>query len=249
MSSTAAALVAVGLAMPLAACGGSATATTETAPAAEEPLASAVQATRDGGTAAVVLRFEGTEATGPADTLTGRVDFARQRAEVGSSVDRVIVTPAALYLAAPELPAGKWVRHELAREPKADFVPDMLYGRLDPVRLLAFLERSAAVFEEIGFEQVHGVETVVYRGYAETALLLRELVPASHRGEAGSGAASEVLVDAWVDDAGRLRRVLYDFPVANIAFGRRATVELSDFGSKVSIPVPRGDALVEGTSE
>lgn len=237
---------ALGLALAPAfvACGGSEA--TETTAVVEEPLAGAAQETLDAPTAAAELRFEGVDATG-SDLMTfrGSVDFPRHLVELRSGGERTILTENAVYLAQPGSSNGTWERHGLDEGPTPELPSDVLYGRLDPVRQLAFVGQGADAFEEIGSEVVRGEETVVYRGSVPTEVLVAT-VPPAQREAVRSGAGSLVLVDVWVDATGKVRRILYDFPSGDVVLGRRATIDLFDFGSGARIDVPRGNAIVGG---
>jgi hypothetical protein len=129
---------------------------------------------------------------------------------------------------------------------------------LDPRDQLKIL-RSSKDFEELGTEEVRGVETTHYRatvdqeaeverlreeGEDEAADAL-ELVIAANDGETTSE------VEVWVDEKSTIHRMIMEIPFSIGAIPSestmRITIDLFDFGIKPDITVPDEDVVFDAT--
>jgi hypothetical protein len=153
------------------------------------------------------------------------------------------------------LPAGKsWLKIDLGAIGKKNGIElDRLQQGdfADPAKMFSFLRRSAEP-TPVGHEQVGGVETTHYSATVdlrrlealETDAATRETL---QRAIDLSGVSSYP-VEAWIDDAGRLRRMRVTVP--QLVPGRTdstltLTEELSDFGAPVHVSVPPQSDVVD----
>lgn len=119
----------------------------------------------------------------------------------------------------------------------------------DPSKFLEFLENTGSEIEEVGTEEVRGVETTHIRTVLDTEALLAD-APEEDKAEMQAqldelgGAFDEIPVEAWVGEDGMVRRITMTFDFAatgDAELGNTAmdiTVEMYDFGEPVDISVP-----------
>jgi len=162
-----------------------------------------------------------------------RLDF--NAGGLGGSIDAVIQS-AQLYVRSPlfadGLPKGKtWLKLDLSKQASAQGLDLTKLAAQDPAQTLARLQSLGNV-QEVGTEQVDGVDTTHYRGrLAQTA-----------GGSAGP-------FDVWVGkDDGYVRRVQFATGAAASTAGARLTMDLSDFGKDVTITVPSAAETADATT-
>jgi hypothetical protein len=109
------------------------------------------------------------------------------------------------------------------------------------VRVVAYLADGVTGAKRIGIETVGGKRTTHFRGLVDPARLVAK-APAADRGAFRIAVhndylATPFLANFWLDDAGRVRRVVVDYRTAG---GGRIIVDagFSDFGAKVNLAVP-----------
>jgi hypothetical protein len=251
-------LLLVGLAVPLAACGGSESSGDPSSTIATT-VAGAVEETFDAGTARFTLTFEHTRSersfgvdAGERDSVEGAVDFDRHRVEVGTDHDQFIVDEAAFYFRAPEEDT-RWRRYAFDPQGGGAIAPDVTLGRLDPVRLLEFLPSIESTFGVVGEEDVGGTPTTRYAGFGEAEPLMRALLSESVYAQLPWETHStsvqhneSVPFDVWVGEDGRVHKVILDFPDFSSYAGDLTTVELHDFGADVDIELPLPSETIDG---
>jgi hypothetical protein len=157
-----------------------------------------------------------------------------------------------LFLRAPFLNQAlgvdtPWVRLDLAALAEAEVGADLdqlnRFTSNDPRRVLAMLGGvTEDGIEEIGEEDVRGVGTTHYRAAVDLERAYEEAGAITDRAafrrfidEIGR---SEVVLDAWLDDDGLLRRVEYAVPLPDGSGESRSQVELFDFGVEVDVATP-----------
>jgi hypothetical protein len=220
---------ALAAAFVLAACGGSETTAPEPLPTID--VAQAAERTVDAGTARFSLSGEG----GPGGSFTGEGELAGDRGRIELHFSEAVggLLPAdveavyadgALYVRLsglagllPGLATGgrDWLSVDLGADGEA--LGEYLdFGGGDPTRLLETLE-AAGAFDDVGSEEVRGVETTRYRGTV---------------------ASSEV--DVWVGADGLVRRV-----TVSDGEGTDVELELFDFGADVDVERPPADEVAE----
>lgn len=109
------------------------------------------------------------------------------------------------------------------------------------VRVVAYLADGVTGAKRIGIETVGGKRTTHFRGLVDPARLLAK-APAADRGAFRIAVhndylATPFLANFWLDDAGRIRRVIVDYRTAG---GGRVVVVagFSGFGTKVNLAIP-----------
>ncbi|MEU1289892.1 hypothetical protein [Kitasatospora sp. NPDC005856] len=158
-----------------------------------------------------------------------------------------VVLPGTVYLqnSGAKVPAGKWVKLDVRQLPDGNLVSS---GATDPASAAGAL-RGAQKAEAVGTETVDGVPLHHFRG---TLDLAKAADATGGRGGDGlrMGAQTftvkEVPYDAWLDDQGRLRKVVEVFTFAGVAGSKEpkdqvkvtSTTSLSDFGKPVEAAEP-----------
>ncbi|MFF2662627.1 hypothetical protein ACFVUH_35365 [Kitasatospora sp. NPDC058032] len=158
-----------------------------------------------------------------------------------------VLLPGTVYLqnSGAKVPEGKWVKLDVRQLPDGNLVSG---GATDPAAAAGAL-RGAQKAELIGTEPVDGVPLKHYRG----TLDLAKAADATG-GRAGDGlrmgaqtfTVKEVPYDAWLDDEGRLHKVVEVFTFAGVAGSKEAkdqvrvvsTTTLSEFGAPVEAAEP-----------
>jgi hypothetical protein len=272
-------LLALGTALALTACGGgggnvsatsSAGATQTVSGSDASALIAAAQAkTTAAGSARVSFTLEMTG--GAADgTMSGDGVFDRHGGRMtmdlgglsggalGSGQAEVIFRDLVYYMKLPEaaaaqLPTGKaWLKFDLgalSKEQGLDFEQLTQLNQSDPSQALQLLS-GAEDFEEVGKEEVRGVETTHYRGTVDMSKVaenapedlqddIRKIVEAT--GE------RTVPMDVWVDGDGLARRLKW---TQQLPQGAAMTMdeELYDFGVEVDAEPPPEDEVFDITA-
>ncbi|MGW4894140.1 hypothetical protein ACWEQL_18000 [Kitasatospora sp. NPDC004240] len=158
-----------------------------------------------------------------------------------------VVLPGTVYLqnSGAKVPEGKWVKLDVRQLPDGNLVSS---GATDPASAAGAL-RGAQKAELVGSETVGGVVLKHYRG---TLDLAKAAEATGGRGGDGLRMAGqtftvkEVPYDAWLDEQGRLRKVVEVFTFAGVAGSKEAkdqvkvvsTTSLTDFGKPVEAAEP-----------
>ncbi|MFJ2868621.1 hypothetical protein [Kitasatospora sp. NPDC087314] len=158
-----------------------------------------------------------------------------------------VVLPGTVYLqnSGAKVPEGKWVKLDVRQLPDGNLVSG---GATDPATAAGAL-RGAQKADAVGTETVDGVSLHHYRG---TLDLAKAADATGGRGGDGlrMGAQTftvkEVPYDAWLDDQGRLHKVVEVFTFAGVAGSKEAkdqvkvtsTTSLTDFGKPVEAAEP-----------
>ncbi|MFJ9953199.1 hypothetical protein [Kitasatospora sp. NPDC091207] len=158
-----------------------------------------------------------------------------------------VVLPGTVYLqnSGAKVPEGKWVKLDVRQLPDGNLVSG---GATDPASAAGAL-RGAQKADLVGTETVDGVPLKHYRG---TLDLTKAADATGGRGGDGlrMGAqtftAKDVPYDAWLDEQGRLHKVVEVFTFAGVAGSKEAkdqvkvtsTTALSDFGKPVEAAEP-----------
>jgi len=215
-------------------------------------LAAASSRTVASGTASFTLSISGTIAgVSVRSSELGALSFSDRRAHFyklvpGGGLPQEIVldgpyayTNANVDAALKDSSVKPWTKLDTRRVPAADRKshPD----ELAHVRVVAYLADGVADAKRIGVETVAGERRTHFRGLVDPARVVAN-APAGDRGALRIAVRNDYLakpfaVDFWLDDAGRVRRVLVDYRTAG---GGRIVVDggFSDFGAKVDLTVP-----------
>ncbi|MFG2848657.1 hypothetical protein ACGF12_36700 [Kitasatospora sp. NPDC048296] len=158
-----------------------------------------------------------------------------------------VVLPGTVYLqnSGAKVPAGKWVKLDVRQLPDGNLVSS---GATDPASAAGAL-RGAQKADLVGTESVDGASLHHYRGTLDLAK-----ASDATGGRGGDGlrmggqtfTVKEVPYDAWLDDQGRLHKVVEVFTFAGVAGSKEAkdqvkvtsTTSLSDFGKPVEAAEP-----------
>ena len=256
-------LLALPLALLLAACGGGGAFTLES-------LAQAADRTRDEGSSrveivsTVTVGGETMESRGEGafDYAGNRGTMTMQVPEAGGAMD-VRVVDGVSYVRLPEaeraqLPEGAtWVRVEDEAGASTGF------EQQSPADVLDFLRASDSEPEEVGTEEVRGVETTHYRAQLDIRRMAEqdlERVPEEHRERMRRDLQQllqlleepTVPVELWVDDDGLLRRMELRMAMQvpgptgePTALELTQRMELFDYGVEVDVEAPPEDEVVD----
>ncbi|MER7583989.1 hypothetical protein [Kitasatospora sp. NPDC097691] len=165
-----------------------------------------------------------------------------------------VVLPGTVYLqnSGAKVPEGKWVKLDVRQLPDGNLVSS---GATDPASAAGAL-RGAQKADAVGTETVDGVALHHYRG---TLDLAKAADATGGRGGDGlrMGAqtftAKEVPYDAWLDDQGRLHKVVEVFTFAGVAGSKEpkdqvkvtSTTALADFGKPVQAAEPSASDIYQ----
>lgn len=183
---------------------------------------------------------------------SGRLEVVLPKDAAGESEHRPItelLTPGALYMKnrGAGVPEGKWVRIDTTVLEDGNLVTG---GATDPMAAAELL-RGARGVTYAGRAEIGGVAVRHYRGTADIAVAARRASPSS-RGAllaAAKGfATASVPFDAYLDDAGRLRKVRHRFTFANRgpAVEVVSTTLLYGFGPPVAVRLPDAGDIYTG---
>jgi hypothetical protein len=158
------------------------------------------------------------------------------------------------------VPGGKpWIKFDLealAGQQGIDLSQLQSVNQGDPAQTLDYL-RAAGSVEEVGTEDIRGVETTHYQGVIELDKVA-ELAPAESREQVRrsidqlkeQAGVSELPVDVWVDSNGLPARIQYSFE-GSLAGGTGedlssvVTMDLFDYGVDVNVEPPPPDEVTD----
>jgi hypothetical protein len=160
-----------------------------------------------------------------------------------------------MYMRSPlfaRVAGDKWIKVDVAKEAKkkgVDLQSVMSSTQVDPSQTLAMLTASTDA-HPVGFERVRGVLTTHYAFDVDVARLAKqhkELRETFDNVRKLTGISSYP-AEAWIDKAGRVRRLKIDMSYttpAGGAFSMSMTEELYAFGLKVDIRPPDASQVLD----
>jgi hypothetical protein len=274
----AALLLAAALALP--ACGGSDTVTAE-------PVAEAAAKTTEAGSSRIEFTMA-IEGAGQSFTMRGDGVFGyspsrgRMTLDLGDLAElsggalgdgkmEFVFDGLVYYMKFPagadELgPLGdKWLKIDLAKAGKVAGVDlgALQQANQNPAQLMQFLRGASDDIEEIGREDVRGVETTRYRAtldldeaaeqgadIGEFSDEMREQLRAEIERMKAQTGLETLPVDVWIDDENLLRRMRMElsFPVEGEQVDMDMTMDFFDFGVDVRVAPPPDDQTVDITA-
>jgi hypothetical protein len=166
----------------------------------------------------------------------------------------MILDGSVMYMRSPMLSRSSgldtdWISMDLeALAPGFSDLASLSQGQNDPTAQLEYL-RGISDAEEVGTEQVAGVETTHYSGTVDLDAAYDRL-PDDTRGELkqaiaqarkqfGNGAMP---VDVWIDGDGLLRRMTISLESGGnsaVDFGMEVTMEIPEYGIAMHLPIPK----------
>jgi hypothetical protein len=243
------------LVLPLAACGGS------SKPAADVGMTGTTARTVAAKTANFSLLISGTIGTMSLQSSeSGSVSFSDRRAHFyklvpgGGTPQEIVLngpydyTNANIDAALKDSSVKPWTKLDTRRVPPAQMRahPD----ELAHVRAVAYLANGVAHANKIGTDTVGGVAQVHYRGVVDPARVVAK-APAADRAALRTAVGNDYLTkpfpaDFWIDDAGRVRRVLVGYRTPG---GGQIIVDgrFSDFGVKLDLSIPAASRIQDIT--
>jgi hypothetical protein len=132
-------------------------------------------------------------------------------------------------------------------------------GQSDPSQLLDYLKATSEGVEEVGVEQVDGVETTHYRGTIQLDKVADQVPPEQQEQVRAAieklveqAGTTEIPVDVWVDGDGLVRKLELTYTASVQVPGSDpeeaesvVTMEFSDFGTAVEIEPPPADQVTD----
>jgi len=252
------ALLLAVLALALVACGST---------DAADLLARAPDAMQDQGTAAYEQTVVVTDDTGEVlldtrtdgvqdlDTATGRMTMHLGEAAGGQTLE-VLLDGTIAYVRSPELAqflGAEWARFDLTEA--AGLVPGFEPGSQEdagPLALLQQLRGAVDDVEELGEEEVRGVDTQHLRVMIETERVI-EQAEEDRREQLREafellGVPDRYPIELWLDDDALPRRIVMVTDVDDPDLGsttREMRTELYDYGVEVDVTPPGPDEFVD----
>ncbi len=265
----------------------SAPAPTTAAQGAAGVLVSAAADTADAGTSKVAFTF--TTQLPPAVqpepvTFTGQgvFDYANRKGKVTYDFGELFASlglPAAddpveaifdgtvMYMKFPLLSAflpdaKPWIKLDpatLGAETGFDLSQLQQLGQSDPTQFLDYLRATSETVEEVGTEQVGGVDTTHYRGTIELDRVADQVPPDQQEQVRAAldklieqTGTAEIPVDVWVDGDGLVRKAELTYTAEIQVPGSEpeqsesvVTMEFSDFGTAVEVEPPPADQVTD----
>jgi hypothetical protein len=189
--------------------------------------------------------------------LSSIASLAGQSGSAGDWKAHVVLdgsgTSPVLYLQLPALDKylnGKtWVKADLgALAQKSGLSLQQLFqaaGSQDPTKALQMLE-SVGNVTKVGTATIDGVDTTEYSGTIDVKKVAALLGPAQSKALAQAN-VSTIPIDVWVGSDGLVRRIHENFSYATGGAQTTTdlTVDLSDFGTKVSVQPPPADQTAD----
>ncbi|MFJ8542946.1 hypothetical protein ACIRFH_13200 [Streptomyces sp. NPDC093586] len=184
----------------------------------------------------------------------GRLKVKLPQDPAGTSGHRPItelLTPGALFMKnrGAGVPDDKWVRVATATLSDGNLVTG---GATDPFAAAEVL-RGTRTATYVGRTEVAGTAVRHYRGTADLARAARDASDGNRAALSAAAegfATAEVPFDAYLDDAGRIRKVRHRFSFANRQGGGTVAVAsttlLYDFGAAVRVRLPEDEDIYAG---
>jgi hypothetical protein len=232
----------------------------------EELLDRAPEALEEAGTSRFVMRVtaagEGVdsrfEATGEQDLTAGTL---RMEADLGldAASTETLVVDDTIFLRSPlfEMFTGDadgWIGVDLEEAGRSSGLEldQLVEGNTGPAALVQQLRGAAGDIEELGTDEVRGVDTRHLRVTVDTGRAI-EQSPAEVRDQLRtfaetSGLPDQYPMEVWIDDEALVRRISTVVEIEDEVAGpvtQQTTLELFDFGVGVDIEAPDPDDVTD----
>lgn len=264
---TAGVLALLGLTAVLAACG-----VTRTV----DPVAAAATKTEQAGGVKMAMSIAITTA-GKTSSITADGTFDHEQGEMTMDLSSALQSAGVsgsgavrlrylkedgdlvMYLNVPELssriPGGKsWIRLDVSKAGKSAGVDiNQLLGQStqNPGQALDML-RSVGQIDKVGSETIDGVATTHYKGTIDLAKAAEQAGSTAKLAVErliAQGAPAELPVEVWVGDDGLVHRMRLneDLQSSGHSVSAVVTLDLTDFGTGVSVTAPPADDVFDVT--
>jgi LppX_LprAFG lipoprotein len=225
-----------------------------------DALAEAAEATRKQG--GVHMTVTGTtkaqgqtipmKMEGDADLRKLRMQ-AKMQMGAGLPEMEMVMTGTVIYMkmdGLQEALGAEWVKFDLqavGEEMGVDFEQLMQLGQSSPAEQLKYL-RAMADLEEVGTEEIDGVETTHYKGVVDMRRY-PDVVPEGERAEARKlvesleklGGSLETPTEVWIDGESLVRRQKMSITQTKPTESKMdMEINYTDFGKRVDIQAPQG---------
>jgi hypothetical protein len=186
--------------------------------------------------------------------------FAAAGQDIGSEPAEIVVDGTVFYMKFPALSsllpgAKEWIKFDLAtlgKESGFDLAQLQQLNQGDPAATLEYLRATGDV-EEVGQEDLDGVETTHYRATVDVDKAI-EQAPAESRAalqaqidQLKAAGLEKLPIDVWIDGDGLPRKFTYDVTVDTNGQKVRTVVEmeLTDYGVEVEVTPPPADQVTD----
>ena len=173
--------------------------------------------------------------------LTTTQSGAKQETEIAHDGTVFYVDPPA----GTDVPQGKdWIKIDVSEfsPGTSDLSGFLQFMQADPLEVLRFIGGGLEDVEEVGKEEVRGVETTHYRGTVnlEEAAEASESLGDVYARLIENSEFKEFPAELWIDEDGVTRRLTYEIPISTQRGGGTATLEVEfyDFGTEVEVAPP-----------
>ena len=212
--------------------------------AKESSIADSEEALKDAGTSRIEWRLEQNSVEWrPSLSGVGTIDYAKERGEVVVVVERqkskesssqemrAVYIGRDSYLAVPYRGKTLWQKlHGYEATGPDRFAPGP--GGVRPDEVLDLLVKSSKKVEHLESDEIRGVSTEHYRAHIDEKAMGDDADFYERRG---------LVIDAWIDDDGLLRRIRIPFGGTE---GPVEVIDLYDFGVPVDIEAPPADEVI-----
>lgn len=260
------------LALLPVACGGAEALSPQTA------VAEAATKSQEAGSSRVALELTMTGLAAEPLSITGEgiqdpeqqlarftMDLSQVAGLTGGGVDlseiEIVLDGSTLYMRLPFLEAADlkpWIEVDvaaIAEQEGLDLPSLQQLGQADPAVTFAYLRAASDDTQEVGNEDVRGVETTHYRMTVDLAQVA-DAVPEEQRDQMRAAVQAlieatgldTVPVDAWIDGDGLVRRMDLAYENVDVAPGKKGSMsmsmELYDYGVEVAVEPPPADQVM-----
>lgn len=177
-------------------------------------------------------------------TLEGDVKVGSSLADYGADITmsapamgdglHVVIVDEALYMNLGAMTQGKFSRIDLgdAGSPMGELMSQMM-SSADPSASLKAMQDGLSSFDEVGTEQIDGVDTTQYRVEVDTSKVLAAQGMRDLLGTTGAQLPDTLTYDLWIGDDNLMRRMSFSMGAA-----MSMTMNLTAWGEPVDISAP-----------
>ena len=231
------------------------------APAAtqeEQSAQMAMEMVMTGGQQDVTINAEGgVDFANQRSTMT--IDMGEQVAEAGFGKMRTITDGTTVYIEMPNAEAlglpTAWLKMDLEAMSGMQGLGELQQMGNDPAKQMEMLQGVSDDITEVGSEDVRGEPTTHYQATIDMQKALEQMPEDARpfvQQQIDSLGITEMPVEVWLDEAGRLRRQRFDLDMSKMAGSTpgaptqvSTTIEMFDFGAAVDAEPPPADEVTD----